>query len=75
MPEVEYASFEYEGGGHGLLYGQLSMGQHTGDVAQLRTDLLAYCGMDTLTMVRILGLLEETGRSVGRSRVSGSSRT
>lgn len=64
VPELDYGSLTVqEGGTASLLYGQLSMGQYTGDVAQLRTDLLAYCGMDTLAMVRILGVLVETGGS------------
>lgn len=37
---------------------QLLGGQFAGDIAQLRADLLAYCALDTLAMVRILGVLE-----------------
>jgi hypothetical protein len=37
---------------------QLLCGQYAGDIAQLRADLLAYCALDTLAMVRILGVLE-----------------
>ncbi len=34
-------------------------GTYTGNVPQLRTDLLAYCKMDTLAMVEVLGVLQQ----------------
>ena len=37
---------------------QLLHGRFTGDVQALRADLLAYCELDTLAMVRILAVLE-----------------
>jgi len=40
------------------LFEALLSGAFTGDVEQVRRDLLAYCGMDTLAMVKVLGVLE-----------------
>ena len=39
-------------------FAQLLRGEYTGDMEQLRRDLLAYCKMDTLAMVKVLGVLE-----------------
>jgi len=39
-------------------------GRYAGDPARLRTDLLAYCHLDTLAMVKVLGVLE---REVARA--------
>jgi len=47
-----------EGGTASLLFAQLVAGSYQGDVAQLREDLLAYCNLDTLAMVEVLGVLE-----------------
>jgi len=59
VPELGYADLAVqEGGTASLLYTQLVAGKYTGDVAQLRKDLLAYCNLDTLAMVEILGVLE-----------------
>lgn len=58
VPTLNYKDLGVqEGGTASLLYGQLCSGQFAGDVSQLRTDLLAYCRMDTLAMVRILEVL------------------
>jgi hypothetical protein len=39
-------------------FAQLLNGTFTGDVEALRADLLSYCELDTLAMVRILAVLE-----------------
>lgn len=59
VPELSYKDLVVqEGGTASLLYTQLATGQYTGDVLKLREDLLAYCEMDTLAMVKVLGVLE-----------------
>ena len=59
VPELGYADLAVqEGGTASLLYTQLVAGNYTGDVAQLRKDLLAYCGRDTYAMVKVLEELE-----------------
>jgi hypothetical protein len=40
-----------------LRFAQLLRGEYTGDMEQLRRDLLAYCKMDTLAMVKVLDTL------------------
>jgi hypothetical protein len=58
VPALSYKDLTVqEGGTASLLYTQLATGQYTGDVEQLRKDLLAYCGMDTFAMVKVLGVL------------------
>ena len=58
VPELGYDDLAIqEGGTASLRFGQLSAGHFGGDVAQLRADLLAYCRMDTLAMVKVLGVL------------------
>lgn len=49
-----------EGGTASLRFAQLSAGTFSGDVDQLRRELLAYCHLDTLAMVELLGVLERT---------------
>jgi len=62
VPAMQYTDLAIrEGGTASLRFGQLSAGTYTGDAAQLREDLLAYCKMDTLAMVRVLGVLCEFG--------------
>ena len=59
VPELGYADLAVqEGGTASLLFTQLVAGNYTGDVAQLRKDLLAYCGRDTYAMVKVLEELE-----------------
>jgi len=59
VPHLRYDDLNVkEGGTASLLFAQLVAGNYQGDVAQLREDLLAYCGLDTLAMVEILGVLE-----------------
>jgi len=59
VPELSYGTLAVqEGGTASRQFLQLVMGRHAGDPAQLREDLLAYCGMDTLAMVKLLGVLD-----------------
>lgn len=61
VPELDYHDLNIqEGVTASLRYGQLAAGTFEGDAAQLRTDLLAYCGLDTLAMVRVLEVLEKS---------------
>lgn len=64
VPELSYKSLSIQAGDKAsFLYGQLARGQYSGNVAELRAALLAYCELDTLAMVRILGVLESAVRS------------
>lgn len=59
VPELSYGTLAVqEGGTASRQFLQLVEGRHVGDPAQLRRDLLAYCGMDTLAMVKLLGVLD-----------------
>ncbi len=59
VPHLRYDDLAVqEGGTASLLFSQLMAGTYTGDVAQLRADLLAYCALDTLAMVEVLAVLE-----------------
>jgi hypothetical protein len=59
VPALSYADLEVqEGMMASLRFAQLLRGEYTGDMEQLRRDLLAYCKMDTLAMVKVLGVLE-----------------
>jgi hypothetical protein len=49
-----------EGGTASLLFAQLLTATYPGDTDQLRTDLLAYCALDTLAMVEVLAVLQRT---------------
>lgn len=61
VPALSYkALVVQEGTMASFLYGQFVAGRYAGDVAQLRTDLLAYCGMDTEAMVEILSVLQQS---------------
>ena len=61
VPELSYGDLAIqEGGTASLRFAQLSAGNFNGDVDQLRRELLAYCHMDTLAMVELLGVLERT---------------
>ncbi|MCB0771610.1 MAG: DUF2779 domain-containing protein [Flavobacteriales bacterium] len=55
VPEMNYADLEVqEGMTASRHFESLLSGSYTGDVEQLRRDLLAYCRMDTLAMVKVL---------------------
>ena len=60
VPTLSYKPLNVqEGGTASLRFTQLASGTYTGNVPQLRTDLLAYCKMDTLAMVEVLGVLQQ----------------
>ena len=60
LPHMSYGDLKIaEGGTASLCFAQLSAGEYVGDVEQLHRDLLAYCKLDTLAMVEVLGVLEE----------------
>ncbi|MBP6312084.1 MAG: DUF2779 domain-containing protein [Flavobacteriales bacterium] len=60
VPSLSYATLNVqEGGTASLLFTQLATGNYPGDTTQLRADLLAYCKMDTLAMVEVLGVLHQ----------------
>jgi hypothetical protein len=66
VPELSYSALAVqEGDTASRLFQQLLQGRYAGDPAQLRTDLLAYCGLDTLAMVKLLGVLEREVRAGG----------
>jgi hypothetical protein len=66
VPELSYSDLAVqEGDTASRLFLQLLQGRYSGDPAQLRTDLLAYCGLDTLAMVKLLGVLERVARTAG----------
>lgn len=59
VPELSYADLNVrDGSTASMLFTQLALGRYAGDVPALRTDLLAYCGLDTRAMVEILRVLE-----------------
>ncbi|MBK9273038.1 MAG: DUF2779 domain-containing protein [Flavobacteriales bacterium] len=59
VPELSYGDLAVqEGDSASRLFLQLVTGRYAGDALQLRRDLLAYCALDTLAMVKVLGVLE-----------------
>jgi hypothetical protein len=59
VPELPYQNLIIqEGGTASNTFTAMLQGNFTGDVEQTRKDLLAYCALDTLAMVRILGSLK-----------------
>lgn len=62
VPQLRYDDLAVqEGDSASRLFLQLVTGRYTGDVGQLRMDLLAYCRMDTLAMVEVLAVLHREG--------------
>ena len=60
VPELSYQDLAIqEGGTASNTFSAMLQGNFNGDVEQTRKDLLAYCALDTLAMVRILGKLRE----------------
>lgn len=60
VPELSYKELEIqEGGTASNTFAQMVQGTFEGDVEQTRKDLLAYCELDTLAMVRILEVLKK----------------
>jgi hypothetical protein len=61
VPELSYDELAIGSGDlASMRFAQLMQGTYSGDVAQLRHDLLDYCGLDTLAMVKLLEVLEGT---------------
>jgi hypothetical protein len=59
VADLTYANLEIqEGGTAGIIYESLYHDDDHESVQQKRENLLAYCKMDTLALVRILELLE-----------------
>lgn len=59
VPALRYSDLAVqEGDTASRLFLQLLNGRYAGDPDQLRTDLLAYCHLDTLAMVKLLEVLE-----------------
>ena len=62
VPELSYEGMSVADGATASRLFQLVLeGRYEGDLAELRRDLLAYCELDTLAMVRILGVLDAVG--------------
>ena len=60
VPELSYSGMAIaDGEAASRQFVAMLTGTYEGDRAALRTDLLAYCKLDTMAMVRILGVLEE----------------
>ena len=60
VPELSYQNLAIqEGGTASNTFSAMVQGNFDGDTEQTRKDLLAYCELDTLAMVRILGKLRE----------------
>ena len=58
-PELSYKDLNIqEGGTASNTFSQMLQGNFEGDFEQVRKDLLAYCELDTLAMVRILNVLK-----------------
>jgi hypothetical protein len=59
VPDMGYDSLEIkEGGTASLVYYQMVKGTFKGDPEKTKEQLLEYCKMDTLAMVRILEVLQ-----------------
>jgi hypothetical protein len=60
VPELSYKDLNIqEGGTASNTFSQMVQGNFEGDIEQTRKDLLAYCELDTLAMVRILDKLKQ----------------
>jgi hypothetical protein len=58
VPELSYKDLNIqEGGTASNTFSQMIQGTFEGDIEQTRKDLLAYCELDTLAMVKILEVL------------------
>lgn len=59
VPELSYEGMPVaDGANASRLFQLLLLGRYEGDLATLRRDLLAYCELDTLAMVKILHVLD-----------------
>ena len=60
VPELNYQALTIqEGGTASNTYAEMVRGVYQGDIEQTRKDLLAYCELDTLAMVKILEVLKQ----------------
>jgi len=60
VPDMSYADLDIrDGGTASLVYYQMVRGTYAGDEEKAKEQLLAYCKMDTLAMVRILEVLQK----------------
>lgn len=61
VPELTYSDLEIkEGGTASNVFTQMAAGTYVGDIEKTRKDLLEYCKLDTLAMVRIIEELKKT---------------
>jgi hypothetical protein len=59
VPELSYADLAIqEGGTASAVFSQMMLGLFDGDEEETRNNLLEYCKLDTLAMVRIVGKLK-----------------
>jgi len=59
VPELSYDNLEiHDGGTASSIFMQMVLETFDGDVTKTRADLLAYCELDTLAMVKMVGVLE-----------------
>lgn len=59
VPDLSYEGLAIaDGGTASAVFMQMVYGKYEGDAAKARTDLLAYCHLDTLAMVRLLDVLQ-----------------
>jgi len=60
VPELSYRDLNIqEGGTASNTFSQMVQGIFEGNFEQTRKDLLAYCELDTLAMIRILEVLKQ----------------
>jgi hypothetical protein len=58
-PSLSYKNLNIQKGGTAsTTFAQMLQGNFEGDIEQVRKDLLAYCELDTLAMVKIFGVLK-----------------
>jgi len=58
VPELSYSELEIQAGGSAsMAYEQLYHEKDSAIIQQIRGDLLAYCKLDTLAMVRIIEII------------------
>jgi hypothetical protein len=64
VPELSYDELEISDGGMAMeAWHQMCAAQNAEELAAIRKNLLDYCALDTLAMVRLLEVLEKGGRS------------
>ncbi|UCE71226.1 MAG: DUF2779 domain-containing protein, partial [Nitrospiraceae bacterium] len=64
VPDMSHQGLVIGGGGDAMnVYSTLHLIEDVNEVGRIRQDLLSYCRMDTLGMVRILDKLREVSRN------------